>query len=294
MRVLVIGASGMLGHKVYQTFDALGHQVHGTIRRSLGEFEHYGVLDADRVVQGVDVRMPETVESAFVKTQPEVVINCMGLIKPLAKDPELAVELNSLFPHKLARYCDLVGARLVQVSTDCVFSGRNGNYTEHSIPDPEDLYGRSKLLGEVLYAPHLTIRTSIIGRELGTKYNLVEWILSQHGELNGFANAWFTGLTTRALSRVIASLVELEGVHGLLNVGGERVNKYELLKQVLRHFGMNLTVQRYEDFHSDRSLVGYSLRDLGIPVPSMEDMVAEMASENDMYQRRRVAVSGPL
>jgi len=292
MRILVMGASGMLGHKVYQTLAATDHQVFGALRRPVGEFDEYDIFELSSVIEGVDVRIPETIEQAFLEARPEVVINCVGLIKSLAKDPTLAIELNSLLPQRLAKYCDLTGARLVQISTDCVFSGRDGRYTEESVPDPEDLYGRTKLLGEVVSPTHLTIRTSIIGRELGTKRNLVEWILSQRGEANGFANAWFSGLTTRALSRVLVSLVERGGVNGLLHVAGERVNKYNLLGMVVRHFGLDLKVNRYEDFHSDRSLAAGPFGALGIVVPRMDDMMAEMAAEDGMYQNATVAMSG--
>lgn len=290
MRVLVMGAAGMLGHKVYQTLGET-HEVRGTVRRPIGDVEEYGVLDRDRVLEGVDARISETVERAFLSAKPDVVVNCLGLIKPLAKDPALAIELNSLFPQRLARYCDLSGARLVQISTDCVFSGRQGNYSEDSIPDPEDLYGRTKLLGEVTYSPHLTIRTSIIGRELGTKHNLVEWILSQRGEVNGFANAVFSGLTTRALSRMLVSLLEVDDLHGLLHLAGERVNKYDLLNLVVAHFGLDLTVNRHEDFHSDRGLAAEPFKKLGISVPTMDEMVAEMAAENAIYEGQGQAMS---
>jgi dTDP-4-dehydrorhamnose reductase len=279
-----MGASGMLGHKVYQTFTDTKHQVYGTLRGSIRDFEKYALFDPKGIIEGVDARIPQTVEKAFLIARPEIVINCLGLIKPRSKDPALTIEINALFPHKLAWYCDMIDARLVHISTDCVFSGKEGNYTEQSVPDPEDLYGRTKLLGEVMYAPHLTIRTSIIGRELGTKHNLVEWVLDQKGEVNGFVNAIFTGLTTRAFSRVLVPLLELGEVHPLLHVAGERVNKYDLLQTMNKHFGLNLTIHRDEDFSCDRSLVARPFQELGILVPSMEDMVDEMAAENRLYQ----------
>ena len=285
MRVLVMGVSGMLGHKVYRTFAATDHEVYGALRKPVREFQRYGLFDPERVIEGIDALIPETVERAFLAARPDVVINCVGLVKPFAKDPALTIEINAAFPHRLARYCELVGARLLQVSTDCVFSGRDGNYTEQSVPDPEDLYGRTKLLGEVVHGPHLTVRTSIIGRELGSSHSLVEWILSQQGEANGFVNAIFTGLSTLAFSRVLVALVDLRDIHGLLHVAGERVNKYELLALVVKHFGLDLTVRRHEDFYSDRSLVAQPFRELGISVPSMEEMVAEMAAETELYQR---------
>ncbi len=291
MRVLVMGASGMLGHKVYQTFGDSGHEVYGTVRKTARDLEEYG-LDPANIIEGINARIPETVEGAFQKVRPETVINCIGVIKPLAKDPLPTVELNALFPNRLARYCDLAGARMIQVSTDCVFSGRDGYYTEESMPDPEDLYGRTKVLGEVTYAPHLTIRTSIVGRELGSRFSLIEWILSQKGDVNGFINAWFTGLTTRVLSRVLKSLSEIETAQGLLHVAGERVNKYDLLKLVDRYFGLGLTIHKYEDFYNDRSLVAKPFGELGIPVPGMEEMIAEMAAEDAQYRQALPVRSG--
>ena len=291
MRVLVLGVTGMLGHKLYQTLSDSEHKVFGTMRRPPAEVPYPDLPGGGHMLEGVDVRTPDTVHRALLDARPQVVINCIGLIKPRSKVSATTIEINSLFPHRLAQWCDLVGARLIHISTDCVFSGRAGNYSEESIPDAEDLYGRTKLLGEVTDPPHLTIRTSIIGRELGTKYCLLEWILSQTGEANGFVNAIFTGLSTRALSRVLLSLLELDQVQGLLHVAGERVNKYDLLKLVVQHFGLNLQVNRYEDIYSDHSLDATAFGQLGLTVPSMEQMVAEMAAENSMYESPVTAVS---
>ena len=124
MRVLVMGVTGMLGHKVYQTFAATKHQVYGTLRGSIRDFEKYALFDPKGIIEGVDARIPQTVEKAFLIARPKVVINCLGLIKPRSKDPALTIEINSLFPHRLAELCALSGARLLHLSTDCVFSGR--------------------------------------------------------------------------------------------------------------------------------------------------------------------------
>ena len=292
MKVLVLGASGMLGHKLYQTLSESEHQVFGTLRRPLLEIPHMGPPGRGHMLEGVDVRVADTVQRALLDARPQVVVNCIGLIKPRSKVSATTIEINSLFPHRLAQWCDLAGARLIHISTDCVFSGREGNYNEDSIPDAEDLYGRTKLLGEVIASPHLTIRTSIIGRELGTKYSLMEWILSQTGETNGFVNAIFTGLSTQALSRVLLALLDREEVQGLLHVAGERVNKYDLLKLVVRHFGLPIQVHRHEDLYSDRSLIATAFGKLGLTVPPMEQMVAEMAAENYMYETSAAAVAG--
>ena len=158
---------------------------------------------------------------ALARLRPDAVLNCVGLVKQLdsSRDPLAAIPLNALLPHRLARCCGLLGARLVHVSTDCVFSGRTGGYRESDVPDPVDLYGRSKLLGEVEHAPGLTLRTSIIGLELSRKVGLIEWFLAQRGMIRGFRRAIYTGLTTRVLGRLIERiLLDHPDLHGVWQV----------------------------------------------------------------------------
>jgi dTDP-4-dehydrorhamnose reductase len=190
--------------------------------------------------------------------QPDVVINCIGVVKQqgAAKDPVTCLNINSLFPHRLGRLCQATRSRLIHVSTDCVFSGRKGNYTEQDFPDADDLYGRSKLLGEVQGPSCLTLRTSIIGRELQTQQGLIEWFLSNTGKtVSGYRRAIFSGLTTQALSELIAQVMtKFPEMEGLWHVAAEPINKFDLLTLVRDTFQANIEIMPDERFHCDRSL----------------------------------------
>src|SRR5688572_14501723 len=180
MNILILGGSGMLGHKAWQTLKE-GFETFATVRGSASDYRQFGIIDESRLVDGVAAEDLESVKRAVMTTRPDVILNCIGIVKQdkAAKDPLMSITVNSLFPHRLANMARDAGARLIHLSTDCVFSGRDGNYAEDDLPDPPDLYGRSKLLGEVDGDGCLTIRTSMIGRELRGSHGLIEWFLSQ-------------------------------------------------------------------------------------------------------------------
>jgi dTDP-4-dehydrorhamnose reductase len=203
--VLVLGASGMLGNAVLRFFAASpGYTAFGSMR-STSQLAKLPSAVRRGVIAGVDVENTDSLMRLFSAVRPQVVINCIGLVKQLAEadDPLLALPINAMLPHRLARLCDVARARLVHVSTDCVFSGARGNYIEGDSPDAQDLYGRSKLLGEVDYPHAVTLRTSIIGHELSSANGLVSWFLSQQGRVSGYRRAVFSGLPTIELARVI-------------------------------------------------------------------------------------------
>ena len=233
--MLVLGASGMLGNAVLRIMaDSPGYQVTGTVRsaRSAALFPR----DLQRnIAIGTDVENFDSVVSLFAKVRPEVVINCIGLVKQLseADDPLVALPINALFPHRLARLCAATGARLVHLSTDCVFSGSKGMYLETDVSDAKDLYGRSKYLGEVDYPNAITLRTSIIGHELDGARSLIGWFLSQNGPVKGYRRAIFSGLPTVVVARVIRDyVIPRPDLHGLFHLSAEAINKYDLLKLV--------------------------------------------------------------
>ena len=279
-RVLVLGASGMLGNAVLRLFaGSEGFDVRGTVRSSasarLLPQELRGRLEA-----GVDVENPDSLAGVLARVRPQVVINCVGVVKQLAEadDPLAAIPINALLPHRLARLCAVADARLVHVSTDCVFSGTRGLYTEADFPDANDLYGRSKYLGEVDYPHAVTVRTSIIGHELDSAHGLVGWFLSQSGPVRGFRRAVFSGLPTVELARVIRDHVlprpELRGVH---HVSAEPINKYELLKLVAEAYGKSIEIQPDDRLVIDRSLDSRRFRELtGYAPRSWPELVRSM------------------
>src|SRR5215468_2937943 len=199
MKVLVLGGSGMLGHKLWQTFGP-HFDTYVTFRGVPEEYRRYRIFDQAKSISNISAEDIDSVARVFGTVQPDVVVNCIGIVKQdtAAKDPIASITVNSLLPHHLARLCHQHSARLIHLGTDCVFSGRKGDYSEADIPDAGDLYGRTKLLGEVAGENCLTIRTSMIGRELKGSHGLLEWFLSQTDRVRGFKRAIFSGFTTQA------------------------------------------------------------------------------------------------
>ncbi len=256
-KVLVLGATGMLGNAVLRLFaQSSAYEVIGSIRSSTG-LKLLPAELSDHVVTGVDVENMDSLISLFTQVSPDVVINCIGLVKQLAdaNDPLAAIPINALLPHRLARLCGVSGARMVHMSTDCVFSGAKGSYTEDDESDARDLYGRSKYLGEVDYPHAITLRTSIIGRELNGAHSLVGWFLAQQGSVRGFRRAVFSGLPTVELARVIRDFViPNTELHGTYHVSAEPINKYELLKLIAKAYGKKIEIAPDDNLVIDRSL----------------------------------------
>ena len=257
MKILVLGASGMLGNAVIRVLaQEARYEVTGSARSPWVK-KYFDPKLADRIVTGVDVENADALTKLFVEVQPEVVVNCVGLVKQLteANDPLFALPINALLPHRLARLCELVKARLVHISTDCVFSGRKGCYMESDEADALDLYGRSKLLGEVDYPHAVTLRTSIIGHELNSAHGLIDWFLAQEGGIKGYTRAFFSGLPTCELARVIRDLVlPHPELHGVYHVAAEPISKYELLQLVNQEYDKGLKIEPDDQLKIDRSL----------------------------------------
>src|SRR4030042_3811300 len=218
MIVLILGASGMLGHKVWQVF-AEQFDAYVAVRRRFNYYARYELFDQARTIDCVCVQNLDSIVQAVAVARPHVVVNCIGIVKQAtaAQDPLISISVNALFPHRLAHLCQAAGIRLIHISTDCVFSGRRSNYLENDVADAEDLYGRTKLLGELHYYGSLTLRTSMIGRELETSHGLIEWFLGQEEQaIKGYKRAIFNGFTTEALARIIAKIViehpEMQGI----------------------------------------------------------------------------------
>jgi dTDP-4-dehydrorhamnose reductase len=291
-RVLVLGGSGMLGHKLTQTL-APRYETWATVRSeavgpAVGE-----VLDESHTLTSVDADSPDTVAAAVRRVQPDVVINAIGIVKQLrtAKSAIPTIRINALLPHELAELCAAEGARLIQISTDCVFSGSRGVYSETDPPDPPDLYGRTKLLGEVADAPNaLTIRTSIVGRELSGTVGLFEWFLSQgHGPVRGFSQAIFSGLTTQALAQLIGELIATEpDLTGLWHVSAAPIDKCTLLAGLRDALGLDVEIVPDDSLAIDRSLDSSRFRaETGWVPPSWETMLTDLAADPTPYARLR-------
>lgn len=279
-QVLVLGITGMLGNAMFRLLaDSPGIEVQGSSRSSAA-LRHFPEALHPRIVTGVDVEHPDHLTALLERTRPQVVVNCIGLVKQLAEaeDPLAALPINSLLPHRLARLCALIGARLVHISTDCVFSGTRGAYVEGDAPDAQDLYGRSKLLGEVDYPHAITLRTSIIGHELASAHGLVGWFLAQQGSVRGFTKAVFSGLPTVELARVIRDhVLPRPHMRGLYHVSAAPIAKYELLKLVARVYGKTIDITPDDRLVIDRSLDSTRFRaETGYQPQSWTELVESM------------------
>lgn len=257
MKVMILGVTGMLGNAMFRVLSERADlAVYGTARSNSAR-QHFSDNLSGRIIVGTDVENNDSLVRAFAAARPDVVVNCVGLVKQLAdaNDPLQAVPINTLLPHRLAALCQATGARLVHISTDCVFSGAKGNYLETDFPDAYDLYGRSKLLGEVDYPHAITLRTSIIGHELSGHRSLVNWFLAQKGAVKGFTRAIFSGLPTVELATVVRDVVlPLKELYGLYHISAKPINKFDLLQMLAQAYGKDIEINPSEELVIDRSL----------------------------------------
>lgn len=266
-KIMLFGATGMAGHVVYTYLQSL-HQY------EISNVVYRQKLNEDSII--VDVTNKEAVASVVREFQPDIIINCIGvLIKGSQNHPDNAIFINAYFPHLLQRLSDEVQAKLVHISTDCVFSGQKGNYTEADFKDADDVYGRSKALGEINNTKDVTIRTSIIGPELKKEgEGLFHWFMQQEKEVNGFTNAIWGGVTTMQLAKAIQYVLE-KNITGLVHLSnGEPISKYDLLKLFLQNFKQDIHIHPFEGKAVDKSIAKSHLLDY--EVPSYAEMIREM------------------
>lgn len=277
MRILVLGATGMLGYSLFSNLrDYPEFEVFGTVKALKGK-ETFFQNSLSSLLFDVDVTDVTHLERVIKSINPAVVINCIGLIKQhdVAKQHVHAIEINALLPHQVAQICGENEAKLIHFSTDCVFSGKTGDYTEECLPDALDLYGRSKCLGEVDYPPHLTLRTSIIGHELNSSVSLIDWFLSQTGEVKGFSKAIFSGLPTCYIAKLLADhILKKEDLSGLYHLSVVPIDKYTLLTQVAEIYGKHIVINDSKELKIDRSLNSLRLKDqLSLTLPSWPELI---------------------
>ncbi len=279
----------MLGHKLCQVLSDR-FDVWTTYRGSPELINDYKWFRPERTIGGVFADQAESSIRAIKTSQPDVVINAVGVIKqlPSSKDVTTSLEINSLFPHRLAELSNEFDYRLITVSTDCVFDGNRGNYSENDIPNAIDLYGQSKHWGEIDIPNCLTLRSSIIGHELGTQHSLVDWFLSNQGKtVNGYTKAIYSGFPTIVFADIIVNLItEMPGLSGLYHVSSDPINKFELLGMIDRAYGTDITINPSEDVRIDRSLDSRRYKEItGFQPPSWPEMIDRMRADAAVYQR---------
>lgn len=257
MKVLVVGASGMIGSTVMRVLSEKSDwEVFGTIRdESVKRF--FSASIGERLIADVDVEHPDLLVKILDQIRPDVVVNCAGLTKhkPAAEDPLVSIPINTLMPHRLSGLCKLVNARLIHISTDCIFSGEKGGYVEDDFADARDVYGKSKALGEVNEPHAITLRTSTIGHELQSQFGLLDWFLSQEGRCKGYNRAIFSGLPTVVFAQVVRDVViPKKELCGLYHVAAKPINKFDLLKLIANVYGKAIDIMPDDKLVIDRSL----------------------------------------
>ena len=283
MRILILGGDGMLGHQLLKHFRG-AHETRVTLRQPLTEYTAHDLFSTMNALGSVDARDFERIRQITLDFCPDAIINAIGIVKQRAASAEsiASIEINSLLPHRLSLLCGQHGIRLVHMSTDCVFSGRRGNYSEVDTPDAIDIYGRSKLLGEVTETPAITLRTSIIGRELSRKTGLLEWFLAQNAPIKGFKKAIFSGFTTVEMSRIIERmLLHTPAPHGLYHVSSAPINKHDLLRLIRDKLGLQTEIIPDDSFECDRSLDSTRFRQtFHYAPPTWDDMITELSEKS--------------
>lgn len=277
----------MLGHKLVERLSEK-FSVWTTIKSERRKYDKFEIFTSDKTFENVNVLDESQVYNLTRQLKPDVIINAVGIIKqlPTSKDTVQTLSVNSIFPQRLAEIAAEFDSRLITFSTDCVFSGAKGNYTEEDAPDALDLYGRSKNFGELDGLNCLTLRTSIIGRELLTKHSLVEWFLSNSGgKIKGYKNAVFSGFPTVLMADIIADVItNHKSLNGLYHLSSAPINKFDLLTLLKKEYKMSIEIEADEDFVIDRSLDSTKFRTAtGFQPPDWNEMISDMARDNHLY-----------
>ncbi|TGK51910.1 SDR family oxidoreductase [Leptospira kanakyensis] len=290
MKILILGTSGMLGSATYRLLPEYGHEVFGTLRQSKQTESITNFFpNSKNLIYNIDVLNTDHLNQVITQIRPDVIINCVGIIKQLniSIDPLYVLPINSLLPHRLAELAFRVGARLVHISTDCVFDGKVGNYKETDKANADDLYGKSKELGEIKDKPNvITLRTSLIGHELQSNHSLVDWFLTQSIAVRGFKKAIFSGLTTVEMAKVIQKyILPNPKLSGLFHLSVEPISKFDLLQLIKEEYEKNIEIIPDWETSIDRSLDSSKFREItGYEPGKWRQMIFEMKSYYDKYK----------
>ncbi len=286
----------MLGHRLWINLQEK-HDVYVTVRDQINPFPKLKEFPPEKVICGVEGLITEDVLEAIAKVKPEVVINCIGLIKQMKDEVPLhSLQINASLPHQIALWCQVANIRMIHISTDCVFSGNAGNYREEDASDADDLYGRTKFLGEVYYPHCVTLRTSIIGMELKNYLGLIEWFLRQEAPIRGYMKAYYTGFTTDELSKIIMNYVlPNPDLHGLYHVSSDTISKYQLLNLAKFYFKKTIGIQANIDFYCNRSLNSERFQvATQYYYPSWPEMIERLANTLPFYEQEETWEYGRL
>jgi dTDP-4-dehydrorhamnose reductase len=288
MRILILGVSGLIGHKIFQVLSE-DFEVFGTLHKSKKDYGNLELFSSLNIIENINVAEFEILKGVLYAINPDVILNCVGITKRKIETYDLVdvLTINSLFPHQLANWAKINKKRVIHFSTDCVFNGRVGNYTETSLTTAEDVYGRTKALGEINYKHTLTIRSSFIGQELFDKTELLEWFLNQNGkQINGYTNTLYSGVSTIFMARIVKYLIlKYPYVSGLYNLSPNKpISKYDLLCLAKKFFNINVEIIPTDKPIHLPTLDGSKLKsEINLTVPDWEEMMSELALNKSFY-----------
>ncbi len=291
MKILIFGGSGMLGHKLVQILSGK-FDVWTTLHSNLDKYEKFSIFNPEKTYENIDAENVADYSGIVGELKPDVIINAVGVIKqlPASKNIVKTLTINSIFPHKLAEIAKHNNSRLITFSTDCVFDGKKGNYKETDLSNATDVYGKSKNLGEVADENSLSVRMSIIGRELLSKKSLIEWFLNNRGgKVKGYKNAVYSGFPTIVLARIIEDIIlNHKSLSGLYHISSEPINKFDLLELVREKYNIDVEIEPFEDFSINRSLNSDKFRqETGFVPMSWEKMIEVMADDPTEYEKNQ-------
>lgn len=294
-KVLILGLAGMLGHQVWRKFHSKelsnSFDVYGTVRKTKDHYKRFNLGHEDHIIENLDVSDFIALEKKLNEIKPDLVINCVGLTlrKKELSDFEKCYKVNSMLPQVVGQWCSHHNAKLIHFSTDCVFDGKKGSvYFEQDLPTALDHYGQSKYLGEAKAGRNLTMRLSIVGREIENKTELIEWIFSQKNQtVNGFGSVWYSGLTTNYVANEVVKVVQqYPDLSGLYQVSSEPITKYELVQKINAKFNLNMTVNRDDNYKSNKSLdCSNYVEKTGFKIPTWDQMIQDLYNDKDFYER---------
>ena len=254
MKIYIIGITGMLGGKLFLEFlQNRNFKVRGSCRSLTQQINKYKKF----IDLNCDVKNLEMINKKLVKYKPDLVINCAGVVKQkIGKnfDEKNTFYVNSIFPHELYKISSKIKSRLIHFSTDCVFDGKKGNYNENFLPNSTDLYGLSKILGEVNYKNSLTLRTSIIGHEFNNKFGLLEWFLSQKKKCDGFSECYFSGFPTIEIYLILLKIIKNKRLFGIYHLSSQKISKFQLLSLISKIYKFKISIRKNINLQIDRSL----------------------------------------
>ena len=288
MRVIILGVSGLIGHKLLQELST-DFEVFGILHKSKNQYGNCSLFSGSNIIENINITEFELLKGVLFAVNPDVILNCVGLTKRKIdiNNPLEVITTNSVFPHQLANWAKINHKRVIHFSTDCVFDGKVGNYTEKSLTTAEDIYGRTKALGEINYKHTLTIRSSFIGQELFDKTELLDWFLSQNGkQIKGFRNTYYSGVSTIFMAHVVKNIISnFPNLSGLYQLAPNKpISKYELLCIAKGAFGVNVNIIPDDQHIHLPTLDASKLKqEINLTVPSWKEMMSELAANKGFY-----------